>query len=103
MVDLLQRVVLASRLSLIVRGEQTAAYNPGENIWHIVDELTAEVLRWLRAERGREDLCQHLVRRFALKDDEVSDRLGEVLRWCIIRRLLYLDEEPILPDPCFSV
>jgi radical SAM protein with 4Fe4S-binding SPASM domain len=101
MVDLLQRVVPPSRLSLIVRGEQTAAYNPGENVWHIVDELTAEVLRWLRAERDREDLCQHLSRRFALTSDKARDQLQELLRWCILRRLLYLDVEPVLPTLAF--
>jgi hypothetical protein len=51
MVDLLERVLLPPRLSLIVRGEQAAAYNPGENIWHIIDELTAEILRG--ADAGR--------------------------------------------------
>jgi hypothetical protein len=28
-------------------------YNPGRNMWEHLEEDTAEVLRWLRAERNR--------------------------------------------------
>jgi hypothetical protein len=51
--ELLLRVVVPSRLALIYRKGEMLGYNPGRNMWEHLEEDTAEVLRWLRAERNR--------------------------------------------------
>jgi radical SAM protein with 4Fe4S-binding SPASM domain len=94
--SLLSRVVVPLRLSLILRDEQAVAYNSNFNVWHRVDDETAEVLRWFRAGRDRSALAAHLTRRFGLGNAE--DRLEAMLRWAILRQLLYLDAEPALPS-----
>lgn len=93
--NLLERVVVPHRLALIYRGGQTLGYNPNLNSWEHLDEDTAEVLRWLRAGRDRQSLEKHLQRRFAAI---APDRLEEILRWSVLRHLLYLDAEPALPE-----
>jgi radical SAM protein with 4Fe4S-binding SPASM domain len=90
--DLLSRVIAPSRLSLIIRGDQTVAYNPDLNVWHRVDAETAETLRWLRAKRERPFLKEHLRRRFKLND--VERRLTFILKWAVVRQLLHLNEIP---------
>lgn len=95
--SLLSRVVVPSRLSLILRGDQTVGYNSNLNVWHRLDDETAEVLRWLRSGRNRSDLAAHLTRRFGLSN--VEERLEDILQRTILRQLLYLDAEPILPQP----
>src|SRR3712207_2203926 len=87
---LLERVVVPHRFALIYRGGQTLGYNPNLNCWEHLDEDAAEVLRWLRAGRDRQGLAQHLRRRF---DGIAADRLEEILRWSVLRHLLYLDAE----------
>src|SRR5262245_45148861 len=95
--SLLSRVVVPSRLALILRGERTVGYNSRLNVWHGLDDETAEVLRWLRAGRDRSALASHLTRRFGLSNAE--EKLGDLLRWAILRQLLYLDAEPATPEP----
>src|SRR5271157_3215534 len=95
---MLQRVVVPKRLALIFRAGETLGYNPGLNIWERLDDETAEVLRWLRAGRDRETLLQHLTQRFGHAPTEAARRLDHVLGWCVLRRLLYLDQEPALPE-----
>ena len=97
--DLLSRVVVPSRLSLIVRGNQTVGYNSDLNVFHRLDDQAAELLRWLRAGRDRNALAVHLERRFGLSCPD--EKLDETLRWTILRQLLYLDKEPTSP-PTFS-
>jgi radical SAM protein with 4Fe4S-binding SPASM domain len=94
---LLDRVVVPSRLALIRRGDETLGYNPRINRWDYLAEDTAEVLRWLRARRDPNDLDGHLVRRFEYALEFARERLDEIVRWCILRRLLYLDREPDIP------
>lgn len=94
MTSLLDRVVVPDRLALITRGGEYLGYNPGANVWHRIDEDTAEALRWLRAGRSPDDLPAHLRRRFG-RDFDV--RLGEILNWALLRRLLYLDRQPEIP------
>lgn len=93
--SLLDRVVVPGRLALITRGGEYLGYNPGANVWHRVDEDTAEALRWLRAGRPVDGLPAHLRRRFGLDFDV---RLGEILRWALVRRLLYLDRQPEIAE-----
>src|SRR5262245_34531885 len=93
--SLLSRVVVPSRLSLILRGHQTVGYNSSLNTWHRLDDETAEVLRWLRAGRDRSALATHLTRRFGLGNAE--EKLCVILRWAVLRQLLYLDAEPAIP------
>ena len=92
---LIARVVVPYRLALILRGKQTVGYNPNLNVWHRVSDEVAETLRWLRSGRDRSVLPSHLARRFDL--DNADQRLEAILRWAILRRLLYLDVEPTLP------
>src|SRR5262245_57697830 len=99
-VRLLSRVVVPSRLALILRGEQTVGYNPSLNIWHRLDDDVAEVLRWLRSGRDRSALAAHLTRRFGLNN--ADERLDAILQWAVLRQLLYLDAEPPLPSPQLS-
>lgn len=94
---LLKRVVVPRRLALIIRGEATAAYNREENVWYLVDDVGAAVLRWLRAERPRAELADYLMTQFVVPVEEVERRLDEALAWCILRRLLYLDQAPVEP------
>ncbi len=93
---ILDRVVVPRRLSLILRGDQTVAYNPSANTWHRIDEVTAEVLRWLRAGRNPTELAAHLKRRFPSITNQISvgQKLEEILRWAVLRQLLYLDQQP---------
>jgi hypothetical protein len=95
--DLLPRVIVPSRLGLIYRAGDTLAYNPGLNHWELLEADAAEVLRWLRAGRARAGLTSHLERRFAYTPAVAGERLSAILRWCILRRLLYLDRAPMLP------
>lgn len=94
---MIARVVLPSRLALIVRGNETLGYNPAINSWERLDEPTSEVLRWLRAGRERNTLESHLARRFCLGLAEARQKLQKILAWCIFRQLLYLDREPAAP------
>jgi len=95
---LLDRAVVAPRLALIVRSGETLGYNPGFNVWHRVDEATAEVLRWLRAGRPRNELVAHVARRFGLDHQRAASRVCEIVEWSVLRRLLYLDRVPDMPD-----
>ncbi len=96
--DILNRVIVPHRLALIYRGGQTLAYNPNLNLWEYLTDDIAEVIRWLRAGRDRQQLSAHLARRFAPVTNPGGERLEEILRWCVLRRLLYLDSEPVLPE-----
>lgn len=91
---MLSRLVVPSRLALVCRNGETLGYNPGINVWHRLDEDVAEVLRWLRAGRDRSELEDHLIRRFDYTPVAAQERLQEILKWSILRRLLYLDQEP---------
>ncbi len=97
MLNVLERVVVPSRFALIYRSGETLGYNPGINLWERLDEDSAEVIRWLRAGRDRCSLEEHLERRFGCTQARAKERLQSILRWCILRRLLYLDQEPSLP------
>jgi radical SAM protein with 4Fe4S-binding SPASM domain len=94
---MLERVVVPSRLALIHRAGLTLGYNPNLNLWELLDETTAEVLRWLRAKRDRNQLEEHLERRFGYLPITAKEKLQGALKWCILRRLLYLDREPSIP------
>jgi radical SAM protein with 4Fe4S-binding SPASM domain len=94
---LLHRVIVPSRLALIYRDGETLGYNPALNTWHRVDETCGEVLRWLRAGRDKSLIKDHLVRRFGYTLPTAVERLQEVVKWCVLRRLLYLDRELELP------
>lgn len=98
MMELLYRVVVPSRLALIYRAGETLGYNPAPNLWDRLDEACAEVLRWLRAGRDRTALEGHLVKRFGYTTVVAKERLQEIVKWCILRKLLYLDHEPSLPE-----
>jgi radical SAM protein with 4Fe4S-binding SPASM domain len=89
--DLLARAIVPSRLALIYRSGETLGYNPGLNTWDRLGEDTAEVLRWLRARRAKDELPAHLVRRFDYTSIKAAERLKEIVAWCVLRRLLYLD------------
>src|SRR5262245_41763899 len=95
--DLLSRAVVPSRLALIYRGAQTVGYNPGRNVWHRLEDDAAEVLRWLRADRDRSALAEHLSRRFSIQDSQ--KRVEAILQWALLHRLLYLDSEPREAEP----
>ena len=86
---MLQRVVVPSRLALIYRAGQTLGYNPLLNTWELVDEVTAEALRWLRAGRPRGELHDHLGRRFPSLRTGIDETVQKLLAWCILRRLLF--------------
>lgn len=92
--ELITRVVLPDRLALIVRGELCVAYNPHANVWHLIDEVVGEVLRWIRAKRPRHDLPALLAQRFDINPADVDRRLRAVVGWCVLRKLMYLDEAP---------
>lgn len=100
---MLLRVVVPSRFALIYRSGETLGYNPNLNIWHTLDEDSAEVIRWLRAKRDRTSLEEHLGRRFKYTSLMAKERLQAILKWCVLRRLLYLDQEPSLPVITHSV
>jgi radical SAM protein with 4Fe4S-binding SPASM domain len=95
---LFDRVVVPSRLGLIYRQGETLGYNPGLNIWHRLDESCAETLRWLRAGRDRDGLAGHLTQRFGYTPEAAWARLQTITQWCVVRRLLYLDHEPAIPE-----
>lgn len=97
-VNMIDRVVVPSRLALVHRSGETLGYNPTINSWERLDEATAEVLRWLRAGRERDALESHLARRFGYPASATRQRLQKILVWCIFRQLLYLDEEPSAPQ-----
>jgi len=97
MIDLVHRVLVPERLALIFRHGETLGYNPAFNLWEHVDAATAEVLRWLRAGRERHGLEEHLGRRFGHDADAARERLQQIVKWCIFRRLLYLDRAPHVP------
>ena len=69
-------------------------YNPNLNLWARVDEDTAEVLRWLRAGRARPALSAHLQTRFGYTPAVAAERLPEIVKWCVLRKLVHLDREP---------
>ena len=96
--NLLDRVVVPSRLGLIYRQGETLGYNPGLNVWYRLDESCAEALRWLRARRDRDGLATHLAQRFDYTPGRAWERLQEIAQWCVLRRLLYLDREPSVPE-----
>jgi radical SAM protein with 4Fe4S-binding SPASM domain len=98
LMDLLERVTVPHRFALIYRGGQTLGYNPNLNSWEYLADDTAEVMRWLRARRDRAQLEPHLRRRFDHLEENAGERLDEILRWCVLRHLLYLDAEPVLPE-----
>lgn len=95
---LLTRLVVPERLALIRRGTETVAYNPALNVWHRVDSETAECLRWLRAGRPASSLEEHFARRFVCTLAAARRRLADIARWALLRRLLYLDSQPDIPD-----
>jgi radical SAM protein with 4Fe4S-binding SPASM domain len=61
----------------------------------------AEVVRWLRAGRDRSGIAEHLTRRFGLSGAEAPNRLRQILNWCVLRRLLYLDKQ--IDDPELAI
>jgi radical SAM protein with 4Fe4S-binding SPASM domain len=91
------RLFVPSRIALIYRDGETLGYNPAINVWYRLDEDTAEVIRWLRAGRDRNSLQDHLVRRFNYTLVVAQKRLQEILKWCVVRKMLYLDKEPDFP------
>jgi sulfatase maturation enzyme AslB (radical SAM superfamily) len=95
--ELLSRIVVPSRLALIYRAGETLGYNPTFNIWHRLSENTSEILRWLRAGRESSALEAHLVSRFGYTPLLARDSLLDSVKWCILRKLLYLDREPSAP------
>lgn len=95
---ILQRIVVPSRFALIYRAGSIIGYNPGLNTWERLTDDTGEVIRWLRAGRDRSGLTQHLSKRFDYDLPRAEQRLEEIIKWCILRRLLYLDSELKLPD-----
>jgi len=99
---ILERLIVPNHLALILRGEQTLAYNPEFNIWHRLDDMTAEALRWLRANRPRVELAAHLEKRFRLAHGTGKPRLQQLVKWSILRRLLYLDRERKAAPVVFS-
>jgi len=98
MLELLHRVLVPPRLALIWRAGHSLGYNPALNLWERLDEPTAEALRWLRAGRDRMTLEAHLLKRFDYTPATAKERLTAIVQWCILRRLLYLDREPQLPE-----
>jgi radical SAM protein with 4Fe4S-binding SPASM domain len=96
-VDLVDRVMVVPRLSLLVRGDRTIAYNPGVNVWHEITDVQAEILRWLRARRPRSSLVRHIQTRFDVLAQSASDLLEQALQKLVIRQLLDVDE--IHPAP----
>ncbi len=95
---MLDRVVVPARLALIYRAGKTLGYNPGLNTWKMLDDDVAEALRWLRAKRERKALAEHLARRFDYSQSHAEERLRRILGWCVLHRMLYLDEEPKIRD-----
>jgi radical SAM protein with 4Fe4S-binding SPASM domain len=96
--QLSDRAVVPTRLALIYRQGQTLGYNPVFNVWHRLDELSAEVLRWLRARRNADQLQEHLANRFHLDADDAKIGLDGAIEWLLLRRMLYLDKEPQAPE-----
>ncbi|MBO3751737.1 radical SAM protein [Streptosporangiaceae bacterium NEAU-GS5] len=97
--ELLNRVLVPSRLALIYRDGQTLGYNPALNVWHRLSEEQAEVLRWLRAGRDRGLLADHLERRFPHAAATAEQSVRQIIEWSVLRRMLYLDHEPPAPEP----
>jgi radical SAM protein with 4Fe4S-binding SPASM domain len=95
MKTLLERAVVPSRLALIQRNGETLGYNPELNTWARLEADTAELLRWLRAGRTLEGLVAHLARRFAYSEDFASSRVQAIIKWSVLRRLLYLDRQAL--------
>ena len=91
--DLLPRLVVPERLSLLYRSGETLGYNPVFNVWHRLDAVTAEMLRWLRAGRERKALSEHLERRLRMPSGAGREQLRKIIEACILRRLLYLDRQ----------
>src|SRR4051794_36566599 len=94
MMSLLERLVVPSRLALVYRGGETLGYNPSLNTWERLDEPSSEMLRWLRAKRDRAALEKFFVERFDYSNCTAKLKIEETAKWCILRRLLYLDQEP---------
>ena len=90
---MLGRIVVPSRFAMINRSGEVVGYNPGLNTWERLPTDTAEVIRWLRAGRDRDGLEDHLARRFGYTKDAAAGRLRKILEWCVLRRLLYLDQQ----------
>src|SRR5579871_5190693 len=95
--DLLDRVATPPRLSLMMRGGRTLGYNPGINVWHEVDEVQAEILRWLRARRSKASLKPHIQIRFAIEAQPAEAIVQRALRQLIVRQLLDVDETAPTP------
>lgn len=95
---LINRVVPPPRLALIIRESQTLGYNPAINSWERLADVTAEVLRWLRAGRDRSELVEHLARRFSCSPRDAEGLCNKALVWCVFRQLLYIDHEPETPN-----
>jgi len=95
--DLLDRVVVPPRLSLLVRGGRTLGYNPGINVWHEINDVQAEILRWLRARRPKSRLLSHIQIRFNIAAQTANDAVQQALQQLILRQLLDVDETHITP------
>jgi radical SAM protein with 4Fe4S-binding SPASM domain len=95
--DLLDRVAAPPRLSLMVRGERTLGYNPGVNVWHEIDDVQAEILRWLRAQRPKASLVRHIQVRFDVQAQAADALVQRALRQLIVRQLLDVDETVAAP------
>jgi len=100
--NLLTRVVVPSRLALICRGPDTLGYNPGLNTWEPLSEEAAELLRWLRAGRDRTRLADHFQERFGYSATEASATVRRILEWCVLRRMLYLEQQPEVAIPTYD-
>jgi len=90
--DILGRVLVPPRLSLLVRGDRTLGYNPDVNVWHEINDVQAEVLRWLRARRSRAMLSRHIQIRFDMNAQSASSSMQRALHQLILRQLLDVDE-----------
>jgi radical SAM protein with 4Fe4S-binding SPASM domain len=100
--NLLSRVVVPCRLALICRGSDTLGYNPNLNTWEPLSEQAAELLRWLRAGRDRMRLADHIQERFGYSAIEASVTVRRILEWCVLRRMLYLDEQLEVVTPTYD-
>lgn len=88
--ELLDLVSVPPRLSLMLRDNLSVAYNPSLNVWHAVDDIQAEILRWLRAGRSKSELCGHIARRFGISEDVAHSGVRQSLEHLILRHLLIL-------------
>ncbi|HLH09161.1 MAG TPA: radical SAM protein [Terriglobales bacterium] len=95
----MERVIIPLRLALICRAGQTLGYNPVLNVWHRLDERCAEALRWLRAGRDRAALVHYFAKRFNCSVEQASKEIHEIIKWCILRRMLYLDRQLTTAKP----